>query len=46
MSRSKNDDGDVAFLFWMLKIRFLKNMMMLDDYEDVNDSDDEAAVRL
>ena len=34
------------FLFWMLKIKFVILMMMLDDYEDVNDSDDEAAVRL
>ena len=35
------------FLFCMLKIRFVILMMMLlDDYEDMNDFDDEAAVRL
>ena len=42
----QHDDGGDAFLFWMLKIRFLMLMMMLDDYEDVNDSDDEDAVCL
>ena len=43
----QHDDGDDVFLFCMLKIRFVILMMMLlDDYEDMNDSDDEAAVRL
>ena len=42
----QHDDGDDVFLFWMLMIRFVILMVMLDDNEDVNDSDDEAAVRL
>ena len=43
----QHDDGDDVFLFCMLKIRFVILMMMLlDDYEDMNDSDDEAAARL
>ena len=44
--KKQHDDGDDAFLLWMLKIRFVILMMMLDDYEDVNDLDDEAAARL
>ena len=44
--KKQRDDGDDAFLLWMLKIRFVILMMMLDDYEDVNDFDDEAAARL
>ena len=43
---TQHDDGDDVFFFWMLKIRFVILMMMLNDYEDVNGSDDEAAVRL
>ena len=42
----QHDDGDDVFFFWMLKLRFVILMMMLGEYEDVNDSDDEASVRL